>query len=73
MLMVPVRKSDPIAAVGAYWKETAAPRNAHVRLGELLAEAAAIGLTSDYVSAGVRDAIEARPVVPQNAPAGTKL
>ena len=56
MLMVPVRKADPIAAIGAYWKTTWAPTDAHVQIVELLAEAAAIGLASDYVSARVREA-----------------
>jgi GAF domain-containing protein len=56
MLMVPVRKSDPIAAIGAYWKTTCAPTEAHVQIVELLAEAAAIGLASNYVSARVIEA-----------------
>ena len=67
MLMVPVRKADPIAAIGAYWKETAAPTPSHVRLVELLAEAAAIGLASDYLSARVKDAVEARPPIAQRS------
>ena len=67
MLMVPVRKSDPIAAIGAYWRTASAPTAAHVKAVELLAEAAGVGLASEYVSARVKQAIEAHPVVPPSA------
>jgi GAF domain-containing protein len=49
MLMAPVRKADPIAAIGAYWQTLCAPTLSHVQLIELLAEAAAVRLTSDQV------------------------
>jgi GAF domain-containing protein len=57
MLMVPVRKSDPIAAIGAYWKTVCAPTDEHVQLLELLAEAAAAGL-SNQVAAGLGDQLQ---------------
>jgi GAF domain-containing protein len=64
MLMVPVRRVDPIAAIGAYWQTEHAPTSDHVQLVELLAEAAAIGLASEHLSARVRDAIAGQPTVP---------
>ena len=42
LLMVPVRKAAPIAAIGAYWSSVSAPTDAHVQLVELLAEAATL-------------------------------
>jgi GAF domain-containing protein len=66
MLVVPVRKVDPIAALGAYWSTEHAPTQQHVQVAELLAEAAAIGLSSEYLSGRVRDAIAACP--PQRTP-----
>lgn len=62
MLMAPVRKSDPIAAIGAYWKLECAPTLSHVQLIELLAEAVAIRLTSEQVWTRVKDAIAAHSV-----------
>ena len=61
MLMVPVRRSDPIAAIGAYWRTTGAATAAAVQSIELLAEAAAVGLASEYVSARVKEAIASHP------------
>jgi GAF domain-containing protein len=55
MLMVPVRRADPIAAIGAYWKNLCAPLPAHVQLVELLAEAAAVRLQSEQLWSRVRD------------------
>jgi hypothetical protein len=51
--------------MGAYWKTKHAPTDAHVRMVELLAEAAAVALTSEYVSVRVSEAITARPIVRQ--------
>jgi GAF domain-containing protein len=59
MLMAPVRRKDPIAAIGAYWKVECAPTASHVQLIELLAEAVAVRLTSEQVWARVKDAIAA--------------
>jgi hypothetical protein len=42
--LVPVRKADPIAAIGAYWRTECAPTPPHVWIVELLAEAAAVPL-----------------------------
>ena len=59
MLMAPVRKADPIAAIGAYWKTQCAPTSSHVQLIELLAEAAAVRLTSEQLWPRAKDAIDA--------------
>ena len=57
MIMVPVRRDDPIAALGAYWKQTAAPTSDHVRVVELLAEAASTKLSSGQLWAKLRETI----------------
>ena len=59
MLVVPVRKADPIAAIGAYWSAVYAPTESHVQLVELLAEAAAVRLASEQLWARVKDEIAA--------------
>jgi GAF domain-containing protein len=59
MLMAPVRKADPIAAIGAYWSVECAPTHSHVQLIELLAEAAAVRLTSDQLWPRAKDAMTA--------------
>jgi GAF domain-containing protein len=57
MLMAPVRKADPIAAIGAYWRVECAPTASHVQLIELLAEAVAVRLTSEQVWARVKESL----------------
>jgi hypothetical protein len=52
-----VRKADPIAAIGAYWSTLHAPTESHVQLVELLAEAAAVRLSSEQLWARVKDEI----------------
>jgi hypothetical protein len=46
MVMVPVRKSDPIAAIGAYWRQHCAATERHVQVLELLAEGVGVALTN---------------------------
>ena len=60
MLMAPIRKADPIAAIGAYWSRPCAPSQSHVQLIELLAEAAAVRLTNDEVWARVKQALDSQ-------------
>lgn len=57
MLIAPVRKADPIAAIGVYWKVACAPTSAHVQLTELLAEAAAVRLASEQLWARAKASI----------------
>jgi GAF domain-containing protein len=60
LLMVPVRKAAPIAAIGAYWKTECAPTPAHVQLVELIAEAASVGLARDGLWMRVSAAVPPR-------------
>ena len=46
MVMVPVYKNAPIAALGAYWANSHVAAPFHVRVLELLAEAVAVSLTT---------------------------
>jgi GAF domain-containing protein len=55
MLIAPVRKSDPVGAIAAYWRVACAPTLAHVQLIELLAEATAVRLASEQLLARVKD------------------
>lgn len=57
LVMVPVRKEDPIAAIGAYWQTLAAPNDEHVRIIELLAEAAGTMLSSGQLGARLRETL----------------
>ncbi len=57
LVMVPVRKADPIAAIGAYWQRQGAPTSEHVRLVELLAEAAGTRLSSGQLWARLRETV----------------
>lgn len=60
LLMVPVRKTDPIAAIGAYWRTPAAPTERHVAIVSLLAEAVAIGLAREHTWARVQEWLHSR-------------
>lgn len=44
LTMAPIRKSDPIGALGAYWKDEHTPDDEEVRLLEVLANSAAVAL-----------------------------
>lgn len=44
LCMAPIRAADPIGALGAYWSESRTPTPAEVRMLEVLANSAAIGL-----------------------------
>jgi len=46
MVMVPVRLEDPIAAIGAYWREERQPTAKEVSLLETIANAAAVAMTN---------------------------
>lgn len=54
MLMVPVRKDDPIAAIGVYWQRTNIPTLEHVAIVEMLADAAGLALSSGQQGARLR-------------------
>ncbi|MDE1916719.1 MAG: GAF domain-containing protein [Sphingomonadales bacterium] len=47
MLMVPIGKTDPIAAIGAYWSEVGKPSEDEIALLEALARAASVAVEND--------------------------
>ena len=55
LVMVPVRRDKPVAAIGAYWKTEAVPTRMHVRLVELLADAVSVGLTHEQTWTRMQD------------------
>lgn len=63
LAMVPIRKSDPIGAIGTYWSIPHIPNIAEVRLLQQLAEATATAMAKiDYLQAqGGRDHTDAPP------------
>ncbi|MGB3927781.1 MAG: ATP-binding protein, partial [Sphingobium sp.] len=53
MIMVPIGRTDPIAAVGAYWSETGAPTDNQIALLEALARAASTALENGRLFAAL--------------------
>ncbi|HWA77620.1 MAG TPA: ATP-binding protein [Polyangiaceae bacterium] len=56
LLMVPVRRTDPIAAIGNYWATRRLPTDVEVRLLQALADSTSVALEN----AGLYAALEAR-------------
>jgi len=50
MLMVPIGRGEPIAAIGAYWSEAGQPSDDQVALLEALARAASLALENDRLA-----------------------
>lgn len=50
MLMVPIGRFEPIAAVGAYWSESGQPTGNEIALLEALARAASVALENERLS-----------------------
>lgn len=46
LVMVPVRREDPVAAIGAYWSKRAKPTHEQIQTLEAVANAAAVALTN---------------------------
>lgn len=57
LVMVPVRKEDPIAAIGAYWRRTFIATDAHVQIIEVLADAVGTLLTSGQFGSRLRETL----------------
>jgi hypothetical protein len=55
MVLVPVRHTDPIAVIGAYWSAPWVATAEQVRIIELLAEAAAVRMSGDQVRGRMND------------------
>ena len=60
LVMTPVRPSDPIAAIGAYWAQARRPTDDEVRKLEIMARATATALDSAQVYASLSEALERR-------------
>ena len=50
MVMVPIGRAEPIAAIGAYWSEPGQPSDNEIALLEALARAAAMALENERLS-----------------------
>ena len=60
LVMVPVRREDPVAAIGAYWAVSRVPSARDVRLLEALAALASTALANLALEADLRLALAAR-------------
>lgn len=63
MVMTPVRPSDPVAAIGAYWATTREPTRAELQKLEVMARAAAAAIESARLRASLETALQAREVM----------
>lgn len=63
MVMTPVRPSDPIAAIGAYWAEKRQPSAEEVMKLELIARATATALENASLYASLTEAVASRDVL----------
>lgn len=55
LLMVPIGRGEPVAALGAYWSETRQPTHDEIALLETLARGAAAGLENGRLFASLED------------------
>lgn len=69
LLMVPIRSSDPIGAIGSYWKDRHHPTAGEIMILQVLADTAAISMDN----IGYQNVIEAKTVQLENAIDGTFL
>lgn len=63
LLMVPVRRDDPVAAIGAYWAQKRRPTEADVRAVQRIANSAAVAMTN----VALLDALRAAQVEAERA------
>lgn len=56
LVMAPVRKADPLGAIGAYWAELRTPTEGEVRALETLAQAASAALAQAALAVSLADA-----------------
>jgi PAS domain S-box-containing protein len=62
LIMTPVRRHDPLGAIGAYWATSREPSEAEIKALETLARAAAASIANALLTASLKDA-EARLAV----------
>lgn len=60
LVMTPVRRSDPLAAIGAYWAETRDPTDDEIEALEAMARATAAAFENVALYASLTEAIERR-------------
>jgi len=60
LVMTPVRRSDPIAAIGAYWSVERRPSEAEIRKLEVMARATAAALENARMYASLNETLERR-------------
>lgn len=59
LVMVPIRRADPIGAIGAYWAEHVTPRTRQVALLQALADSAAVAVENGRLYSAERSARQA--------------
>lgn len=60
LVMVPIRKQDPIGAIGAYWATRRRPTGAEVKLLQALADSTSIAIENVQLYAELEDRVRAR-------------
>jgi len=60
LVMVPIRSSDPIGAIGNYWAETHAASAHEIELLQALADSTAIAMENAYLHANMQRQVEER-------------
>ncbi|MCG7592797.1 diguanylate cyclase [Mycobacterium sp. PSTR-4-N] len=69
LVMVPIRRRDPIGAIGAYWAQQRQPTKHEVALVQALADATSVAIESVQVHAVLEQTIAERPdLVPESLP-----
>lgn len=67
LVMVPVRKEDPVAAIGIYWAQQRRPQPHEVRAAQQIANSAAVALTNvalyERLAKAREDAIRAQDAI----------
>lgn len=67
MVMVPIRRSDPIGAIGTYWSTTRQPSAAEIDLLQALADSTAIALENVAVRADLEQRVADRTAALEEA------
>jgi len=73
LVMVPVRREDPIAAIGAYWKDYHAATPAEIGVLQSLADAAALALSNVQLDAELKAALRQEREARASAESASRL
>ncbi|MBX3220087.1 MAG: GAF domain-containing protein [Labilithrix sp.] len=60
LVMAPIRREDPLGAIGAYWADRRLPTQAEVKLLQALADSTSIALENVQLYAGLEERVRAR-------------